>query len=164
MASSATKRRVDADDSNSKVLDEEEQERIIAELVASWTTTERWHRVALTVLGVALILLKLLGMEVPFGAHPAWDFLSAALFCLSLAALFTHRLVAIAALALSGVLTLLWLPVVDLGDQFTLITLLWFGGINVLYAGSTYHFRITAASSKKDLRRLAELQFPCKQA
>lgn len=164
MAATAKRRGGATEDVPVQVLDEEEQERIISELAASWAATERWHRIALTVLGCVLVLLKLMPLSMPFVAHPAWDLLSAAIFALSIASLYLHRLVAIVGLAASGVLTLLWLPELSVSDYFTLIVIAWFGGLNLIYAGAAFHFRVTAASSAKEFRRLAELQFPCKQA
>lgn len=146
------------------VLDEEEQERIIADLTKQWERNEKLHRIALTAVGVVLVFIKFAGMSVPFETHPAWDISSAALFAVSVASLYGHRLLAVGGLVVSGVVTLLWLPVVSLEDHLTIISLLWFGGLNVLYAAAAFHFRLTATASTKELRRLAEMQYPCKQA
>lgn len=163
-------RRAATKDSATEVLTEEEQERIISDLVAQWAATEKWHRIALLILGLVLTALKFMSIDVPVVGNPLglspslWDIISAIAFVVSLASLFGHRLIAIAALCLSVLLTLVWLPTISLSDYHTIITLLWFGGLNLLFAAAVFHFRLTAASSAKDLRRLAELQYPCKQA
>ena len=165
MQSSSSKRRaVSATEEKTEVLDEQQQEAVIAELIKSWESAERLHRNALIVLGCLLVCLKLVGLTVPYDAPRAWDFVSAAIFSLSVYSLFSHRIVAISALVCSVLLTLFWSPLLNFGDIFAMVSVVWFGGLNLLYAAATFHFRVTAASSAADIRRLVELQYPYKQA